>query len=340
MHRKITSYQTRYLVGFALALLCLALVGIQVWRWQKPHYNDMILEGFHSADAKLSYDGYVVTSKNNHLYLVNTKTHDISEVFIRSNWVDCLITDNVIVYGNLDRKIGVCHFDPKDASIINNYLIIDDGQPRIDPSIVKYGDRYFLSATHVQGTVNRASEDEPPGTYTIQLFTSVDLMSWSYIGDVYSAETNLEDIELYADNDTLRLIFEEETLDKAPSAILMIESEDMGQTWSDPITLIDNGADNEPASFYESDDEYWLFYSSDVHDIGASYEGAEAFLARYDQDFQLINITNIKTQSQSNVLLYQAIVENGTTTLLYSQDYLGSDDLCIENMGFAQMQRN
>lgn len=332
--------RTRRTLFIILAALCVVVLGVQFWRWQRPHYKTMNLSGYHSSDAKLAYKGYVVTSKSDHLYLVNTYTGESTETFIRSNWVDSMLEENVIVYSSIDHKTGICRFNPDTTKIESNYLILNDGAMRIDPSLVKLGDTYFLSSTRIEGTVNRADYEEENGIYTIELYASTDLENWSFVTAIYSKDQNLEDVELNADDGVLRIIFEQESVDKGPSSIHCIESPDQGQTWINDTVLINNGADNEPASFYISDNEFWLFYSSDIKQPGTSYEGSQAFLARYTLDYDLDKITPLKTNYDSQVLLYQAIVENGTATLLYAHDYLGEDDLCLENMGFFQIQEN
>lgn len=334
--RKMTSIQRLFLL--AIGVLIIIILGVQLWRLQKPHYSDFKLDDFKSSDAKLAYSGYVITSKNNHLYLIDSNDLSISEHFIRSNWVDALLDENIIVYSNDRNETGICHFDPTTNTILDNTLILNDNLTRIDPSLVKFKDHYYLTSTVVEGTINRADYKTKNGIYTIQLFESVDLVNWNYITDIYSAENNLEDVEIDADKNVLRIVFEVETIDKGPSSIQMSESYDYGMSWSSPIVLISNGADNEPASFGKSDNEYWLFYSSDISNPGSSYEGSKPYLARFDFDFNLLNITQIKSENESQVLLYEAIVENGTATILYANDYLGTDDLCLENKGFLQIQ--
>lgn len=307
-------------------------------KYNNPRYSDFQLENFHSADAKLGYKGYVVTSKNNHMYLINSYTKEVNETFIRSNWVDALVDENVIVYASMDKAVGLCLFDPEDASITENYLIANDGSLRIDPSIAKLNNKYYLTTTVVEGTINRDNYYEDNGFYKVQIFQSEDLINWTLISDVLALESNIEDVELNTDNGYLQIIYEVETIDKGPSKIQLMESRDYGLSWSYPTTLINNGADNEPASFCKSDDEYWLFYSSDINRIGSSYEGSEAFLARFDTNLELLNIIQLNTDIESQLLLYEVLVNDGISTVLYSKDYLGSDDLCLETKNFTELQ--
>lgn len=298
---------------------------------QLAYYN-MTIEEFGSGDAKLAEDAFVAASLKNRLTLIDTKNKKITRTKIKSNWIDCSLEENIIVYSNGLNQTGICTYDPETGQIEDDYIILDDGEHRIDPNILKIKEVYYLICTHVTGVENKSNFDEGKSRYTIELYNSTDLVNWSYVGDVYSSTSSLEDTDLFYEKGYLNVVFEKEYLDKGPSTINLVQSLDFGHTWTYPIALIDDGSDNEPASILQVDDEYWLFYSSDKYDQGASYDGAVAFVAKYDLEFNFLDVSEVPLEYRNNVLLYQAYLSDGYITLLYSHDYLGDNDLILENI--------
>lgn len=321
-----------------LFLLCLVILRVQLWRTEKPRYDDINLTAFHTGDAKLAANGYLATSQESELELINTKTGKITKTGKNASWIDALLEENVLVVSDRDDQTTIYHFDTETGAIVSQKLIIDDGSLHIDPSIVKKDNMYYLTSTRIEGTVNRSDPNEENGRYYIELYSSPDLEHWTYEHEILTRDYNLEDVELNCDDGVLRLIFEQETVDKGPSSIRSIESTDNGASWGNERILIPQNADNEPASFAFTGEEYWLFYSSDYKNPGTSYEGASGYLTRYDKNMNLLSTTELSTKYRDQVLLYQAIVVNGTASVLYAHDYLNSNDLCLENIGFTQLQ--
>ena len=152
-----------------LALLCIIIGAVQFWRMTNPHYTEVTLTGFQSSDAKLGYSGTIVTSKNNQLVLLNSETGAETTEDICAKWVDALLDENVIVYSNPKNEVGICRFDDESGAVTDNRTILNDAHLRIDPSITRLKDRYYLTLTKVLGTVNNADPRQANGTYTIEL---------------------------------------------------------------------------------------------------------------------------------------------------------------------------
>ncbi len=323
--------RTQKLVILFFITLLLICIGYLVYIWYShPKYRSLELQDFGSSDAKFFDDGYIVTSKDKRLTLINTRDDTIEQTKIASNWVDCLPDENLIVYCNERGKVGICKYDVKQKMIVRNKVIFTDDNLRIDPAISKIGDTYFMTVTKVEGEVNRSDPNIPNGIYTVQLFQSHDLDNWNYITDIISMDSNIEDIKLNAFNDQLSIMYEVETLDKSVSRIDYMQSTDLGNHWEPAITLVDIEADNEPASILYMNRKYYVFFSSDLEKPGEAYKGSDAFLNIYNTNFNLLKQEKLLTSKDSRILLFEALCNQNEATLLYSYDYLDKDDLIVE----------
>lgn len=54
-------------------------------------------------------------------------------------------------------------------------------------------------------------------------------------------------------------------------------------------------ADNEPATFIKEDGSYYMFYSSDYHEPGRSYNGASAHVAKFDSSMNPVSTDELIT---------------------------------------------
>lgn len=111
----------------------------------------------------------------------------------------------------------------------------------------------------------------------------------------------------------------------------MISSIDRGINWSEPITLINRKADNEPAKLIVKDDDFVLLYSSDQSDIGSSYYGAKTYASLYDNNFLLKKHFTLDTTTEKNILLYDVEVVGDKCNLLYVNDYAKTPIIKIDS---------
>lgn len=295
--------------------------------------NSICLKNFSSGDAKLGFNDQIFASKNGTLIAIDLSNQNEKVFDIHSNWLDCLNEEKIIVYSNGDKQTKICQLDKNNNIILDN-LIVDDNFLHIDPAITKVNDTYYVSSTKIDGNVNISDPNINNGQYTLQLYKSNNLIEWEYVSDILSYKSNVEDIDLIDDNGYLRLTFEKETYDKGKSAIYQIESSDGGVTWENEKELIPCNADNEPATFRKNSttDQYELYYSSDIENPGESYSGASVYLTKFDNQLNLISTEKLKTHPEQNILLYEVSEKNGHLLLLFAYDYLGGNDLYLEQL--------
>ena len=294
--------------------------------------NIIRIENIKSGDAKFVSENMIMGGENGKLFFYDLSKGEKKDTEIYSNWSAILPEENVVVFSNSECETGICKLDDKQKIIWSEKIFSKDCDLRIDPAIVKIGDTYYLTSTRINGEINRADVNKENGIYTLSLYRSKDLKKWNYVGDVVKDNHNIEDIDLMNDDGKLRVIFERETIDKGASAIVTMLSEDSGKTWKDAVTLVDDGADNEPAALMKTDSGYRLFYSSDAQRKGESYEGASAYIATYDVDFKPVKSAMMTTEPKSGILLYDVIVEEDRAKILFSEKYLTVNNLIVEDI--------
>ena len=294
--------------------------------------NIIRIENIKSGDAKFVSENMIMGGENGKLFFYDLSKGEKKDTEIYSNWSAILPEENVVVFSNSECETGICKLDDKQKIIWSEIIFSKDCDLRIDPAIVKIGDTYYLTSTRINGEINRADVNKENGIYTLSLYRSKDLKKWNYVGDVVKDNHNIEDIDLMNDDGKLRVIFERETIDKGASAIVTMLSEDSGKTWKDAVTLVDDGADNEPAALMKTDSGYRLFYSSDAQRKGESYEGASAYIATYDVDFKPVKSAMMTTEPKSGILLYDVIVEEDRAKILFSEKYLTVNNLIVEDI--------
>lgn len=289
-----------------------------------------------NADAKLMSNG-VVTSINRKLTFIDfngniVKQYENSDV----SWLD-VCEDRVIVYGNNNKEIGICVIDENYNIISNNVIMNIEERLGIDPAICKVGNDYYITVTHITGAVNNGNPDVENGNYSVRMYKSSDLKSWVYVSEVLNYDTNLEDIDLNYYNGKFVLSYEKETFDKLNSSICITISNDMGKTWSGSKTLIEANADNEPASLVESQEGYCLYYSSDIEELGGSYETSRVYSQALDKEFNKVGSSfEVPLINRNGDLLYDVSVEKKYITYLFTEKYITQSNLILERIDFNQ----
>lgn len=288
----------------------------------------------YSGDTKFYKDGLLLSS-DGALMIIDTNSDSIQKFEdAKVNWLDTLPEENLIVHSSFDNDLSITILNDS-QSVIKTTLIKKDDNLRIDPTISKLDDTYFITATKILGTVNNADKNAENGIYTVELYMSKDLNNWEKVTDILSIQENIEDVDILTNDNRMYLTYEQEAYDKGPSSINVIYSDDKGMNWSKPISLVDRVADNEPASFIKSENNYILMYSSDEDNIGASYEGAKAYVNLYDKNFELVDHTLLKTSIDHNMILYDAKSIDDKWQLLYVNDYTGERSLIIDSIDIS-----
>ena len=75
-----------------------------------------------------------------------------------------------------------------------------------------------------------------------------------------------------------------------------------------------------------------MFYSSDYHEPGRSYNGASAYVAKFDSSMNPVSTDELITIPSDGILLYEAAIRGNQVQLLFASDYLGSDNLQIQTV--------
>ena len=294
--------------------------------------NIIRIENIKSGDAKFLSEKMIMGGENGNLFFYDLSNGEKKDTAIRSNWSANLPEENVIAFSNNDSETGICKLDDKQGVVWCEIIFSKDCDLRIDPAIVKIGDTYYLTSTRINGEINRADASKENGIYTLSIYSSKDLKKWTYISDIVKEKNNIEDIDLMNDDGKLRVTFERETVDKGASAIVTMLSEDGGKSWKDAVTLVNDGSDNEPATLNKTDSEYRLFYSSDAKQKGKSYEGANAYMATFDQNLKPVKTEMLTTNPESGILLYDVIDNKDRAKILFSENYLTLNNLVVEDI--------
>ncbi len=329
MVRKL-KYFVLLLLHTTLCIIFLIFVYKSMTKESKITYTDFELNSFNSQDAKLAYNGYVVTSHKNKLCLIDSHTKKYKDESFSSNWIGAIADNNAVVYTNKNSLTRCGRIDTDNSTITGNIEILKSDNTTIDPALTRFNGYYYLCLTRINGNINNASKDDDNGLYAIELYRSTNLQNWEFINTIYSAFRNLEDIK-FSKSNQLEIIFEEEDYDKGPSKILRSISTNSGKTWTDPILCVDNSSDSEPAALYHLKDNYYIFYSSDEENPGESYQGAEAYYNCYDRDFKYQYKIKIPLKFKKGILLYDVQIVDDKIYFLYSHDYNKENDLVLES---------
>ena len=220
-----------------------------------------------------------------------------------------------------------------DFQLVEDRIAVTTDTLAIDPILVKMEDGWLLTNTEIDGTINNPSPDGDNGIYSVQLYSSADLKTWEPLTTIISKKQNLEDGDIRYLDGTLYYFFEMEDYDKGPSKICVMTSDDQGGSWSDPIVLLPNVADNEMASCEQTDYGWRLYVSSDYACVGESYQGASVYYNDYKEDFTPIS-TYQRSEMPDNesVRLYEAKEIDGQMNFLFARNFLTDCDLLLRTM--------
>lgn len=282
-----------------------------------------------SGDAKFYRDNRLVTSSGV-LEIINTEDKSL-QTFpdYLSSWVDCLPEDNLIVFSSTNLQVNVVRLNER-GNQVDKFLVCSGNELRIDPTIFKIKNKYFITCTKIEGAINNGDPMKENGLYTIELYTSSDLEHWEKVSNIISMNENLEDVDVLVKADEIYVMYEQERYDHGPSDIMLISSKDLGNTWSESTALIKRNADNEPAKLLFENDSFYLFYSSDKEDIGTSYDGAKAYVNIYNTEFVLQEEHLLPTTVEKNMILYDVLVQDDNIALLYAANYMQNRELHID----------
>lgn len=288
------------------------------------------LQELRSGDAKL-YDKGVITSVNGLLTFIDFEGKIIKQhKEINVSWLD-VCDDSMIVYGNRNKEIGICRFDDECNIVFNKIILNIQETLGIDPAICKIEDEYYITVTHITGNVNNGDIQADNGMYSVRLYKSQNLKSWDFVSEVMACNCNLEDIDLNYYDNKLILTYEKEEYDKLDSTICIVYSKDKGKSWTESKVLVEGEGDNEPASFIETSSGYCLFYSSDIEEIGGTYETAKVYIKEFDQKMnERGKAMKLPLINQNGNLLYDVNFQGERMYFLFTEKYISQSNLILE----------
>lgn len=316
-----------------LALLVLLFAVAVIFVFSGGSKDEFYLEKYANADAKF-YNDYIITSVEESVQML-----DLSGKVVRTyeglnaSWIYTYPQEGLVVYSNHNNETHLLKLD-EEMNMISDEVILTSELLAIDPTICKVGDTYLVTHTTIDGTINNPEPDGDNGIYTLELFASKDLKTFEYRGAIISQKHDIEDIDMLYDDNTLYCIYEKENYDKGPSKICMKSSEDAGITWSEERVLIENGGDNEPSCIIKEYDGYRLYYSSDVECPGESYNGASAYSAFFDADFQHLSEFDEKVNMKDNhgVRLYEVKKTEDALYFMFAHNYMTDKDFVLRKV--------
>lgn len=286
-------------------------------------------KNLYNGDAKF-YQDYIITQVGGKLMVLSKEGAIIKRYEdVNANWIAALEEENSIIVCSSDNITKIIKLDD-DLNVEYVKEIFDCEDLQIDPTIVKIEDQYYITVTRVVGTPNNANVAIENGQYTISLYSSTDFENWTYITDIVSEKSNLEDGIMYYKDGVMYFIFEKEVYDKKNSSICMKTSKDRGLNWGETTILIPENADNEPAYFYKTGDGYKFYYSSDKKNPGESYNGASIYVTEFDNDFIMTQESNELAVNHKGDLLYDVRESQDDIYLLFTQNYLSDSNLVLE----------
>lgn len=309
-------------------LVLLFAVGVYFLCFYAP--DEFYLKKYANADAKF-YNAYIITSVDEGIQMLDFDGKVVkSYEGLKASWIYTYPKEGLVVYSNHDNETHLLKLD-EEMNMVSDEVILTSELLAIDPTICKVGDTYLVTHTTIEGTINNPEPNGDNGIYTLELYASKDLKTFEHRTTIVSEKSDIEDIDMLYDNNTLYCIYEKEDYDKGPSRICMRASKDMGNTWSDEQILIENGGDNEPACILKESDGYRLFYSSDKECIGASYNGASAYSAFFDADFVHLSEYDEKVDMKDNygVRLYEVMESDGSLYLMFAHNYITDKDFVL-----------
>ena len=300
--------------------------------------NEFFLEKYANADAKF-YNDHIITSVDEGVYMLDLDGRVVkSYEGLKASWMYAYPEEGLVVYSNHDNETHLLRLD-ENMDMISDEVILNSELLAIDPTICKVGDTYLVTHTTIEGTINNPDPNGDNGIYSLELFASKNLKQWEHRTTITSQKQDIEDIDMLLDNKQLQdgtrlyCFYEKENYDKGPSAICMRYSTDEGITWSEEKILIENVADNEMACMMPEYEGWRLYYSSDYACVGESYNGASAYYADFDADFEPLS-TYQKADMKDNygVRLYEVKELNDKLYFMFSHNYSTDKDFVLRSI--------
>ena len=316
----------------ALLVLLFAFGVFLVWT---KNSDGFYLKKYANADAKF-YKDYIITSVDEGVLLMDFKGKTIRTYEgLKASWMYVYPEENLVIYSNHDNETHLLKLDGE-MNQISDDVIIKSDLLAIDPTICKVGDTYLVTHTTIEGTINNPDPNGENGIYTLQMYASKDLENFEHRSTIVSEQHDIEDIDMIVDGEHLYCIYEKENYDKGPSKICMRSSKDGGFTWSEEKILIENGGDNEFSCMIREYDGWRIFYSSDQENPGVSYNGACAYSAYFDADFQYMRELDqkIETKHSAGVRLYEVKPVGEKLYLMYAGNYMTDKDFVLESIEY------
>ncbi len=293
--------------------------------------NDILtIDKLKNGDAKFYDNDHIITNVGGKLEVIDFNGVQKKYDDISMNWFSIEKSDKTIVYSNANKTVNILRLDNKLNVIENNKIIESDNLP-IDPSIIKIGNTYYITVTIIEGNVNNADPKKENGVYTVRLFSSQDTKNWSYMGDILKDVHNIEDIVPYYINDKFYLFYEREEIDKGNSSLEAIYSENNGIDWSEPVVLKKADSDNELGNVLYNGKGFDMYYSSDILNKGASYDGASIYIRHYDNKLRQSGDES-KISDYYGALLYDVKKNKNDILFLYTEKYITESNLVISRL--------
>ena len=322
-------------------LVLLFAVGVYFVCFYNP--DEFFLEKYANADAKF-YNDYIITSVDEGVYMLDFDGNVVkSYEGLKASWMYVYPEEGLVVYSNHDNETHLLRLD-EHMDMVSDEVILTSELLAIDPTICKVEDTYLVTHTTIEGTINNPDPNGDNGIYSLELYASKDLENWEHRTTITSQKHDIEDIDMLYDHKQLdgsrRLycIYEKENYDKGPSKICIRYSTDVGMTWSEEKVLIENGGDNEFSCVLPEYDGWRIFYSSDKQNPGASYNGASAYSAFFDADFEYIGEYDKKVDMKDNfsVRLYEVKQTEDKLYLMFAHDYMTDKNFVLRSIEYKK----
>lgn len=286
------------------------------------------IDNLHNGDVKFYDNKYIIGNDNGTLGIFDFNGQRVRKYDdIKLNWLSVEDTDNIIIYANSNKEVGILKLDDS-LNIILNEIIMRNDKMTIDPTILKINDTYFITVTTINGTINNSNPDKDNGIYSVDLYKSKDLLNWTHIDTIIRDNHNIEDLAAMNVNGTYYIFFEREIVDKGNSSLEVIFSNNKGTKWSSPKILCKAEADNELGNIIFYKNKFILYYSSDYLNKGTSYEGASIFVKYFDKNFE--NVSSPKVYKEfSSTLLFDVLKSDDSLYFVYNEHYMTQSNMVL-----------
>lgn len=286
------------------------------------------IDNLHNGDVKFYDNKYIIGNDNGTLGIFDFNGQRVRKYDdIKLNWLSVEDTDNIIIYANSNKEVGILKLDDS-LNIILNEIIMRNDKMTIDPTILKINDTYFITVTTINGTINNSNPDKDNGIYSVDLYKSKDLLNWTHIDTIIRDNHNIEDLAAMNVNGTYYIFFEREIVDKGNSSLEVIFSNNKGTKWSSPKILCKAEVDNELGNIIFYKNKFILYYSSDYLNKGTSYEGASIFVKYFDKNFE--NVSSPKVYKEfSSTLLFDVLKSDDSLYFVYNEHYMTQSNMVL-----------